>query len=180
MSEGQYLGRKIFWQVRGTGCVGGVSESIQHGQDARATGEQGCWQSARLRSEARSAAPAERMGDSRALQKKSAAGKGCRRPNGRSQSHSHVQKPVRAIWMSPGNGARSVVFGGGGSRLVLGAGAGAGAAGPGAAGAALGTEVPPQPPQLPQPLQFGQTHSTVQPRTQCSFVTGQTMSLWTS
>jgi len=79
--------------------------------------------------------------------------------------------------MSSGKGAKLVVFGGGGKRLLRGAGAGAGAAGPGAAGVALGTEVAPQPP--PQLLHCGQTHSTVQPRTQCSFVTGQTISLWT-
>jgi hypothetical protein len=76
--------------------------------------------------------------------------------------------------MSSGN-AMSVVFGGGGKRLLLGAGAGAGAAGAGAAGAALGAVVVWQTPQL----QCGQTHSTVQPRTQCSLVAGHTISLWT-
>jgi hypothetical protein len=40
----------------------------------------------------------------------------------------------------------------------------------------LGAAVAPQPPQLPH---CGQTHSTVQPLTQCSFFTGQTISLWT-
>ena len=54
----------------------------------------------------------------------------------------------------------------------------AGAAEPGVAGATLGTAVAsPQP--LPQSPQWGQAHVTVQPLTQCSFVTGQTISLWT-
>ena len=70
--------------------------------------------------------------------------------------------------------ARPVVFGGGGNRLVF----GAGAAGAGVAGVTLGSGVVPQPPQLP--LQFGQTHCTVQVRTDVSFVTGWTISLWTS
>jgi hypothetical protein len=77
--------------------------------------------------------------------------------------------------MSSGEGARSVVFGGGGNRLVLGA--GVGAAGPGVAGAMLGAAVVPQAPQL---LQFGQTHCTVHSRTGVSLVTGKTVSLWIS
>jgi hypothetical protein len=112
-----------------------------------------------------------------ATQINSAAGKDCQRPNGRDESYVQVQKPAWAVLMSSGT-AMPVVFGAGGSRLLLGAGAGAGAGpvGPGAAGATLGAAVAPQP--LPQLLHCGQTHSTVQPRTQCSFVSGQTISLW--
>ena len=74
-----------------------------------------------------------------------------------------------------GNGARSVVFGGGGKLGTTGAGVtGAGAA----LGAMVGAEVDPL---LPQPqvlhapqllLQHGQTHSTVHLRTGTSLHTG--------
>jgi hypothetical protein len=69
-----------------------------------------------------------------------------------------------------------VVFGAGGKRFAGGAGA-AGAGAGVAAGVALGTVPASQPPQL---LQCGQTHSTVQPRTQTCFGTGQTINLWIS
>jgi len=105
--------------------------------------------------------------------KKTAAGKECRRPKRKLEIALLDQKAERAILTSSSRGAASVVFGGGGSRLALGAGVGGAPGAIGVAAAGAGAVVA-------QLLQVGQTHNTVHCLTGVSLVTGWIMSLCTS
>jgi hypothetical protein len=89
----------------------------------------------------------------------------------RAKDHGAIAAPT-----SDGKGAASEVFGGGGRRC----GAGAGVTRLGAAGATAGAAVEPQAPHWPQPLQFGQHHSTLHLRTGTSLQHGYLQSLCTS